>query len=246
MPRFFIESDKIKNSIAIIDGKDVKHIRRVLRLGVGDHIILFDDTYMEYHAVIIDGNSKEIKAKILNNYLAKREPTIEVILGQGLPRLSKMDIIVQKGTELGVSKILPFNSHRSIPRLTNEKTAKKVKRWQKIALEAAKQCGRNSTPYIALPVDFSKILTDDFEDGLKLILWEEEKTFSLRYVLNNNANLKRFFVLVGPEGGFVETEIEDAQKKGFHVVSMGARTLRTETASMSILTIIQHRFGDLN
>jgi 16S rRNA (uracil1498-N3)-methyltransferase len=246
MPRFFIESDKIKNNIAVIDGEDVKHIRRVLRLGVGDHLILFDNTGLEYHAVIIDVSPKELKVNILKTFLPKREPTIEVVLGQGLPRLPKMDIIVQKGTELGVSRILPFNSQRSIPRLTKEKTFKKVKRWQKIALEAAKQCGRNSTPYIALPVNFSEILTENFEDGLKLILWEEEKTLGLRHVLNNNSNLKRFIVLVGPEGGFVETEIEDAQKKGFHVVSMGARILRTETASISILTIIQHRFGDLN
>ncbi|MFH1624270.1 MAG: 16S rRNA (uracil(1498)-N(3))-methyltransferase [Pseudomonadota bacterium] len=246
MPRFFIEKDRIRNNVAIIAGEEVKHITRVLRLGVGDKVILFDDAGWEYSATIKGGNSRELKGDILKKFLPQRESPLQIVLGQGLPRLSKMDLIVQKGTELGVSEIVPFHSSRSIPRLTEGKLAKRVERWQKIAREATKQCGRNLIPHICPPVDFAEILTRDLGGSLKLVLWEEGGGVGLKEILDTNQGKKGFFILVGPEGGFIANEIEKAREAGFHPVSMGSRILRTETASISILSVIQHRYGDLN
>ena len=246
MSRFFIEKDRIKDNTGIIVGEEVKHITRVLRLGVGDKVVLFDEAGWEYHAKIKEESSRELRVDIFKKFLPQRESTIEIILGQGLPKLPKMDIIVQKGTELGVSEILPFNSDRSIPKLIYDKSFRKVERWRKIALEATKQCGRNSPPYIASPVDFSEILIKDLKDTLKLILWEEEGDMGLKEVLDLNPGANKFFILVGPEGGFNSSEIQKAHEAGFNVVKMGIRILRSETASIGILSIIQHRFGDLN
>lgn len=245
MPRFFVEKERISNNTADIVGEDVKHIRRVLRLGAGDKVVLFDKAGWEYHARIREGNSKGLKVDIFKKFLPHRESPLEIVLGQSLPRFPKMDLIVQKGTELGVSEILPFNSHRSIPRLSEKRMLKRVERWRKIALEATKQCGRNSTPHIGSPVDFTEILARDLKDGLKLILWEEEAV-SLKRVLDINPNKNGFFILIGPEGGFTGGEIQEAQEAGFNVASIGNRILRSETASISVLSIIQHRFGDLN
>jgi len=245
VPRFFVEKGRINNNVAHIAGEGMKHISRVLRLGVGDKVVLFDETGWEYHATITVENTKELKLDICKRLLPHRESQLELILGQGLPRLSKMDLIIQKGTELGVSKILPFNSHRSIPKIRKEKILKKVERWQKIALEATRQCGRNLIPHIGAPVDFVDILTRDWQDGLKLILWEGE-AMGLKKVFDINPGKNKFIVLVGPEGGFTNSEIKESQKAGFKLVSLGNRILRSETASISILSIIQHRFGDLN
>jgi len=246
VPRFFIEKGRIRDNIGIIVGEDVKHISRVLRLGVGDRVVLFDDAGWEYHAKIKEESFRELMVDIIKKFLPQRESPIEIILGQGLPKLPKMDIIIQKGTELGVSEILPFNSDRSIPKLINDKSFKKVERWRKIALEATKQCGRNFPPHIASPVDFSEILTKDLKDALKLILWEEEGAAALKEVFDLNPNANKFFILVGPEGGFSRIEIRKAHEAGFNVANMGIRILRSETASISILSVIQHRFGDLN
>ena len=128
MPRFFIEKGRIRDNIGIIVGEDVKHISRVLRLGVGDRVVLFDDAGWEYHAKIKEESFRELMVDIIKKFLPQRESPIEIILGQGLPKLPKMDIIIQKGTELGVSEILPFNSDRSIPKLINDKSFKKVER----------------------------------------------------------------------------------------------------------------------
>lgn len=245
MRRFFVENDRITDNVAHILGEEVKHITKVLRLGKGDEVILFDEAGWEYRAKIINGNPKELKADILEKVFPQRESSLEIILGQGLPRLSKMDFIVQKATELGISQILTFNSHRSIPKLSGEKILKRVERWRKIALEATKQCGRNSIPYIGSPVDFSEILAKDLENGLKLMLWEGEAG-SLSKVFDASPDQNRFFVLVGPEGGFTYREVQEAEKASFNIVSTGKRILRSETASISILSVIQHRFGDLN
>ncbi|MEW6616041.1 MAG: 16S rRNA (uracil(1498)-N(3))-methyltransferase [Thermodesulfobacteriota bacterium] len=246
MPRFFIEKGSIRDNIGTIVGEDVKHISRVLRLGVGDKVVLFDDAGWEYHARIKESSSRELRVYVFKKFLPRRESPIEIILGQGLPKPPKMDLIVQKGTELGISEILPFNSDRSVPKLTYDKSLKKVERWRKIALEATKQCGRNFPPFIAFPVDFSEILSKDLKDTFKLILWEEEEAIGLKAVLDLNPDANKFFVLVGPEGGFSSSEIRKAREAGFNVANMGIRILRSETASISILSVIQHRFGDLN
>ena len=129
-----------------------------------------------------------------------------------------MDIIVQKGTELGVSEILPFTSRRSIPKLSDEKIIRKVGRWRKIALEATKQCGRSLVPHIGSPIDFTEILAREFDDSLKFILWEGERAIGLKEVLDMSSDKNRFLVLVGPEGGFTNREILKAKEAGFEDV----------------------------
>ena len=246
MPRFFIEKDRIKDGSATIKGDELKHIRKVLRLGLGDSVILFDEEGWEYHATITKENSRDLKADIIKKCLPQRDSPIEIILAQGLPRLPKMDLVIQKSTELGVSQVLPFHSHRSLPRLSQEKSLMRAARWRKIALESSKQCGRTSIPYIGVPVSFSEIVAKHLKNSLKIILWEEEKELGLKKILDDHGEKKSFFIIVGPEGGFIDTEIQKASEAGFHGVHIGRRILRTETAGISILSIIQHRFGDLS
>ena len=246
MARFFVQKENVKKNVATVVGSDVKHIRRVYRLGVGDRVVLFDGTGCEYHAEIISANSKELTVNILESFLPQRESPIETVLGQGLPKLPKMDMIVQKGTELGVSEILPFYSHRSIPNLTGDRLSRRVERWRKIALESSKQCGRDRIPNVGTPIDFAEILSVKLQNSLKIILWEGESATGLKGTFDANPDKTKFIILIGPEGGFTNSEILKAEEAGFNVVSMGDRILRSETASISILSVIQYRFGDLN
>ncbi|MDY7030275.1 MAG: 16S rRNA (uracil(1498)-N(3))-methyltransferase [Thermodesulfobacteriota bacterium] len=247
MPRFFIEKEAVKDNVAEIVGEDARNISRVLRLGIGDNVILFDEDGLEYHCVIRQRNSKRLKVEIIQKVYLQRESSVEIILGQGLPKLHKMDIIVQKSTELGIHELVPFHAHRSMPKLDRERLIKKVERWRKIALEATKQCGRNIIPHIEYPIDFKEIIkNEEATDGLKLFLWEGDGTIDLREILQANSDKKRFIVLVGPEGGFTDKEVQDANEHGFKTASMGSRILRSETASISIVSIIQYMFGDLH
>lgn len=246
MPRFYVPKDAIRNNVAEITGEDIKHIRKVLRLRTGDPIILFDDTGSEYHGVLGCGDSKGLSVEIIKKAYVERESPIEIILGQALAKFHKMDFVVQKITELGATEFIPFHSNRSVVKLDEDKLAKKRDRWQKIALEATKQCGRNKVTRISPPVNLNEIFEKQMPGSLKLIPWEGDKTLDLKGLLNMNSDKKKFFVLVGPEGGFTKREIQEAKEAGFHPVSMGNRILRSETASISIVSVIQHRFGDLH
>jgi len=225
----------------------IRYIRNVLRLEKGDPLILFSGTGMEYGAVIRQISRDAVIADIIEKKDI-RDSGIRITLAQALPKGPKMDAIIQKATELGVSRIIPFDSTRSIPKLTGEKALSRTDRWQKIALEACRQCGRGDIPDIAEISTFHEVLDMPVEEDLKLIFWEEESGRGIKDVLRSeiSSGARGFFVIVGPEGGFSKEEVEAAVKKGYLSVSLGRRVLKVETASTAILAILQYERGSLS
>jgi 16S rRNA (uracil1498-N3)-methyltransferase len=173
------------------------------------------------------------------------EADIHVTLCQGVPKAEKMDGIVRHATELGAERIIPFLAERSVPRWQPEQFPRKRERWQKIAVEASRQCGRPDIPEIGAIVTFERMLHDVPGGGLRLIPWEEETTTDIREVLRDpsRSGLKEFVLVIGPEGGFSAGEIEMARQAGFLSVSLGKRVLRVETASLALLSILQYERG---
>ncbi|MBU1026898.1 MAG: 16S rRNA (uracil(1498)-N(3))-methyltransferase [Candidatus Margulisbacteria bacterium] len=227
MHRFFAPQDQIPT----ITGSDAHQIKNVLRLKIGDQIELLDGTGKIHTSKIIKIEQNKIDCEILTTKQDKAESKIKVTLAQCLPKAKKMDLIIQKCTELGVNQIIPTLSERSIAK------GEKADRWQKIAKEAAEQSGRSIIPEISPLTKFEDVLKMKSNFDLALIPWELEKETSLKSILTTYQPIK-LLVLIGPEGGFSQEEIELAQQAGFTSVSLGQRILRTETAGMAILAMI--------
>ena len=245
MHRFFINTDNIKKDRIVITGEDVSHISRVLRLKFGDEIILCDGQGIDY-CVTIEGMDKyAVRTKIIGEMASIGEPDVNVILFQGIPKGAKMDIIIQKCTEIGVSRIVPVLNARTVVRLSDEKDErKKVERWQRIAEEAAKQSGRGIVPQIAKPKVFEEALEEAMELDISLIPYELEKQNTLKGYLHGKA-LKNIGILIGPEGGYEDFEIKSAIDKGVIPVTLGSRILRTETAGSAVLSCIMYEFDEM-
>jgi 16S rRNA (uracil1498-N3)-methyltransferase len=224
----------------------LRYIRNVLRLRKGDPLILFSGKGVEYGAVVRDVTRDAVTVDIMDRK-DTRDNGIRITLAQALPKGPKMDFIVQKAAELGVSRVIPFDSSRSIPKLTADKARSRTARWQKIALEACRQCGRGDIPEVTEVHAFHEVLEMPGKDDLKLIFWEEESGLGIKNVLRNKAaqSAGDFFVIVGPEGGFSKDEVGTALQKDCLSVSLGRRVLKVETASIAILAILQYERGSL-
>lgn len=244
MRRFFIEKKRIEKGKAVLDGSEARHIGKVLRLGIGDALCLFDENGWEYQAVITSKSSKIVEVEIVKKSPPQKGSSINIVLGQALPKAQKMDYVVQKATELGVSTIVPFFSDRSVPSLDDERSQRKHIRWQKVALEAAKQCGRLVVPQIEAIVSFREIL-EGWDNSLKIILWEYEKNIALKDLLKQNQSFPRVIFLVGPEGGFTPDEVDMARRADFQTVSLGRYILRTETVALCLLSILHYEWGEM-
>ena len=243
MPRFFIKPENILSDSIIIDGDDVKHIKNVLRLRCNDVITLCDGMGTEFTARIEKYESNLIYTDIIDKRKNTTEPPIEVVLFQGIPKSDKMDLIVQKSVELGVARIVPVITDRTVVVLKTEKDkASKVKRWQRIAMEAAKQSNRGIIPKVDLPLDFKKALESSKQIKLGIIPYEKENDKSLSRVLKD-FNAKSIAVFIGPEGGFTQEEIDEAVSAGMISVTLGPRILRTETAAIAALSAVMYESG---
>jgi len=244
--RFKIERECIRGQEAIIkDPGEIRHIRKVLRVKVGDGVALFDGEGKEYQATIASLSPREISLTLLQELPPDTtESPLRVILGLGILKSSKFDWLIQKATELGVSEIIPFYSSRVIPRWEEKRIQSRQSRWQKIASAAAKQCGRTRVPTIHPSRSFQEALAMEFEEAIKIFLWERERTRSLKNAFAHPVS--SVYVLVGPEGGFSEQEALQAQEAGFLPVRLGPRILRAETAGLVISSLLQFIFGDLS
>ena len=235
--RFFISADQLPD----ITGSDVHHLRTVLRLKPGAQLELLDGQGNIYLAEILELNKEKVHCKIITTRRDDHEPQVVVTLAQALPKSSKMDFVVEKCTELGATRLIPMLTERTIAR--TPKTA----RWAKIAQAAAKQSGRSLIPAISAPLSFDDVLKTRSEYDLALIPWELEKDNHLKAVLHSfkatATPSPRVLMMIGPEGGFSQKEIELALAAGFTPVSLGRRILRTETAGMAVLSIIVHELG---
>lgn len=245
MPKFFITNNQISNETINIIGEDVNHIKNVLRMKCGDEITVCNtDDSNNYIAQINEFDKNEIVCKIIEKVEKIAESNVIVHIYQGLPKSDKMELIIQKSVELGVNAITPVEMKRCVVKLDGKDKIKKVERWQKIAEVAAKQSGRDIIPRIYEVKNIEKISNEFSEYDIVLLCYENEKNVYLKDVLkqlDNNLNLK-IAVIIGPEGGIDISEVEYMKEKGARVISLGNRILRTETVSLSLLSIIMYEF----
>ena len=223
MPKFFVTQDKISDNQIIIDSEDVTHISRVLRLEKGDNVTVCDGQGTDYDAQIDTIEPKKILLNIISRQKSETEPNIKVTLFQALPKASKMEYIIQKTTELGISEIVPVKLSRCVVKIDNKKDEKKkIDRWQKIAESAAKQSGRGIVPTVSEFMTVNEVI---------------EKSKS---------DVKSVGFVIGPEGGFDLSETEKLHSSGIDTVTLGKRILRTETAGEAVLAMTMYEIGDIN
>ncbi len=244
MARFFVRQPQIEKGILRVEGDEVKHILKVLRLKKGDEISVFDGSAKEYQGTIVEEGPFSVAILIRIVLPSRKESNLEVTLAQSLLKGEKMDYLIQKATELGVKEIIPFFSSRSVPLLEKSKGLRRHRRWERIAIEASKQCGRGVIPKIEPLQDYSEMLQNILPDFLRFILWEKEGTRLKEVLVGLKGKIKIFFI-VGPEGGLSQVEVELAKEKGFIPITLGKRILRSETASLSLLSILQYDWGDM-
>lgn len=247
MPKFFTARENISESKIIINNEDVAHITKVLRLKESDEITVCDGQGYDYRALIDEIAQKEIVCSIISKEKCETEPNISVTLFQGIPKAAKMDYIIQKTTELGISQIVPVMLDRCVVKLENQKAeAKKQERWQKIANEAAKQSGRGVVPEVTMPVTLDEAIKTASELDLCFAPYECEEHKHLKEVLTSKSDIKSVGFIIGPEGGFDVSETEKIKSAGFETVTLGRRILRTETAGEAVLAMVMYEIGDIN
>ena len=245
MHRFFVDKKDIKKDSINITGEDVQHITKVLRLKVDDVIVLCDGEGVDYYAAIKDMDKHMVKTEILKKEYSNTEPMLKVVLYQGIPKGPKMDIIIQKCTELGVNRIVPVVNMRNVVKLSYEQDIrKKTQRWQRIAIEAAKQSRRGIIPKIERPKEFKEALEDALNLDLAIMPYEMDHNNPLKDAIRGK-NVKEIGIFIGPEGGYESSEITEALDKGIITVTLGPRILRTETAGLAVLSCLMYEFDEM-
>ena len=246
MDRFFTPKSNInlEQNTCIIEGEDVKHISRVLRCRENDKLEVCDMENNEYICEIREMNKDNILLDIIEKVNIKRESSLKVKLYQGMPKGTKMELILQKLTEIGVDEIVLVQTKRSVTKIDNKKEDKKIERWERIIYEAAKQSKRGKIPTLRGVLTFKEALEDMKNNDLNLCPYENERTISIKECLKD-VSADTIGIFVGPEGGFEEDEIEKIQDIDGKVVSLGPRILRTETASVVASSIVLYELSDL-
>lgn len=245
--RFFVvEPEQIKGELVYLTGEDVHHIKRVLRLRPGDELQVLDGKGRAYRVLLTEVGLTQVVGRIQESWLRESEPLSRLTLVQGLPKGEKMEVIVQKCTELGISRLIPVRTRYSVVDWDEAKAASRVERWRKIAREAAKQCGRSSVPVIEPVQDWAEVLgAERHPSCLRLMPWEEEKERHLRDALRERQPGEGVVIFIGPEGGFSPEEVALAREEGVVTVTLGPRILRTETAGPAVVAMILFALGDL-
>jgi 16S rRNA (uracil1498-N3)-methyltransferase len=260
---FFVEEIVAKDGLCTIRGSEARHMTRVLRMGRGDRFILMDGKGTRFQAIIESAGRREVLVTLEKPLPQPLPSPVEITLGQALLKYRAMDYVIEKTSELGVHRILPFSSERTVVRLNKERFDNKKQHWREIAHSAAKQSDRKLPVEIGPLSSFEALIgSSRAEDGLKVILWEEEMATDLKGVLRESPpftptlpspsrgrvweGVKKFLGIVGPEGGFSEKEVRAAEEAGFVSVSLGQRVLRAETAAITLVAIVQYEWGDLS
>lgn len=241
MHKFF--TDEIENSLAIISGDDHKHLSRVLRLKEGDSVIINDLNGVDYLARIEHIEKQATSVELREKIEGSNESCLDITLYQGLPKAGKMDLIVQKATELGVNRIVPVITERVVVKSSSE--FKKLDRLKRIILEAAKQSKRSRIPEIELPMDFTEVLQDMKKNEILIVPYENAENYGFSALKKELCELRSCGILIGPEGGFTDEEIASLHEKGAKIVTLGSRILRTETAGFTAITMAQLLYGDM-
>ena len=256
MPRFFITPGDIRTcedetssgsagrepspTVTVI-GDDARHIARSLRMREGEHLVLCDGAGTDYECIISDITSSEIRLSVISSVPTSSEPPYRATVYQALVRGEKFDTVVQKSVECGAVRIVPYIASRSTVQLDPSVAERKCQRWQRIASEAAKQCGRGILPEVTLPISFSDALAEAALSDKALFCYEAA-SLPVRDTLTEGNIPRSISVMIGPEGGFSAEESAAASSKGLSVISLGRRILRTESAAPFILACLAYEF----
>ena len=244
MYHFFVSEEQINGENAYIEGSDVNHIANVLRMKPGEELLISVKGDWDYLCKIVDIETDRVNLKVLER-MEQRELPVNITLLQGIPKSDKLEMIIQKAVELGVSEIIPVKTKRVVVKIDEKKVDTKVNRWNAIAESAAKQSKRSIIPKVYEPMSIDNALEIVKDFGVKLIPYENadgiDKT---RKILDNMDKTKNIAVFIGPEGGFEESEVERIKNSGFEVITLGKRILRTETAGLALLSNIMIRLED--
>ena len=243
MHRFYPDPDQSRGDLVFLTAEDSHHALTVLRLKAGAYVEVITDG-IPWLAEITGEEGKIVSVKKISP-LPSTEPKLAITLYQGLPKADKMDWIVQKATELGVSRIIPVAMDRSVVRFSESDSRKKAERWQKISREAGKQSGRCILPEISLPLTVNQLVASQELPALKVVPWEEAESFgplSLRKAYPETDSLG---ILIGPEGGITSREIDLLKAAGFLPMTLGKRILRTETAGIAAVASLMSLYGEM-
>jgi 16S rRNA (uracil1498-N3)-methyltransferase len=245
MTRFFVPTSQIRDDLVYLEGSDHHHLQTVLRRTVGDEVQILNGKGEEWVARIVEMTARTTIAKLSGSTGKQTEPRLKLNLVQSLPKADKFEWIIQKNTEVGVSCFQPIVSERSLIRLDAATKAKKQERWQKIIQEAAEQSGRGIVPPLRPVLEWREFIAR-FPKGLVLLPWEGEQQRSLKDVLDAVTALpEQVGVIIGPEGGFAQSEVAALQKLGAIPITLGPRILRTETAGLVAVAALLYHFGEL-
>ncbi len=245
MHRFFVSPEALRNNRVLLRGPTVHQIRDVLRMRAGDSILLLDNSGWAYHAELVMVEPDVVRGRIVEKWRLATEPRAHITLYQSLLKGQKFDLVLQKGTELGVVAFVPVIAARCLVGSVDDVSDLRVERWQKIIVEAAEQAGRACLPNLSNAMLFPHACQTVAEKGLALIPWEGERSRGLREALQESPKSKEINVFIGPEGGFTEEEISTAESCGIVPVSLGPRILRAETAGLAASAAILYELGDL-
>jgi 16S rRNA (uracil1498-N3)-methyltransferase len=237
VPRFLVNSDALAGTRAVLTDAELHHLH-VRRLRVGSQLILSDGQGGQRHGTVISLDRHQAIIHLDTDQLAPRESSLRLVLAQALLKADKMDLVIEKATELGVSEVVVFDSERSL----GQPSAERHTRWQRIARSAAKQCQRSTVPLVAAPQSFDTVLSRT--EDLRLFFWEGPGGRHLATIADQRRT-SEVLCVVGPEGGFDRREADRAAACGFHLSMLGPRVLRAETAAAAAATLCQFLWGDL-
>jgi 16S rRNA (uracil1498-N3)-methyltransferase len=251
LQRYFVQPEQFGEEIVRITGEDVKHIARVMRSQIGDKIIVSDGISKVAITEIVILEQQEVQSRIIEWLTSQAEPKLQVTIAQSLPKGDKMEIVIQKCTEIGATTFLPFLSERTVVQYDRKKEEKRTERWRKIVKEAAEQAHRDVVPQVLSPVSWKQLLASLADFDLVCFCYEKENGQQLRDIVAPFVDSMspdqqyRVAIVVGPEGGFSEAEVLAAEATGATSIGLGRRILRTETAAMAALTCIMYESGEM-
>ena len=245
MPRFFTQD--ITEAGGCITGEDAKHIAKGLRMKVGDELTVCDTKGRDYDCMIEEIGAREVRLKVLSVAPSQSEPDVRVHLYQAMPKVDKMETIIQKAVELGAASITPVMTRRCVSRPDAKSMDKKLVRYNRIALEAAKQCGRGVVPPVLPLLELPQALEQMQRTGCPILFYENATAPAKQVIAKARESGKELeiAVLIGAEGGFDEDEVALAREHGCHILSLGKRILRCETAPLAALTILMYETGNM-
>lgn len=245
MQKFLINGKEAHSGTVFLTGRDAKHISKVLRMKPGDTLSLTDGQGTDFKGDILKIEKDLVRIEIRDVMDSATESPVHITVFQGMLKDGKMDTLVRHLTELGITEWVPLRCERAVAVPTDQKATKRIQRWETISREALKQCRRSVLPRIGPPAPIDEVIEQAPEFDLKIAFWENAALSSKELDACKNKPVRKIAVMVGPEGGFTEKEMERLQQAGFTPYLMGPRILRAETGAMAACTLLQHIFGDL-